>query len=95
MRLTEAIDKRKSIRSFQEKKIPKSVIRNIIKNATKAPSAGNRQPWIFYCVDSKTKRDEISKLLYNAFKALWKQNNLKTNKIQKVAKNFYQNIGGS
>ena len=95
MKLQEAIDKRRSIRGFEPKKVPKEIIQELVKNAIKAPNAGNRQPWIFYCVDDEKKRDEISKLLFKQFKRLWKQIKAKSKKSQKVANNFYQNLGNA
>ncbi len=95
MKLKEAIDKRRSVRSFQEKKVPRKIIKELVKNAVKAPNAGNRQPWIFYCVDNKKKRDEISELLLTQFKRLWKQTRAKSKRSQKISNNFYTNLGGA
>jgi len=47
----EWMNKRRSIRNFSSKPVPKEVIENIIKTATSAPSGANRQPWTF-CVVS-------------------------------------------
>jgi len=91
MRLKEAINKRKSIRCFENKKIPKSMI----KDAVKAPSSGNRQPWIFYCVDSKKTRDKVSELLRETLKLLKNQMKLQSKKIQKITKEFYSDLGGA
>ena len=95
MKLQEAIDKRRSVREFEQKKIPRKVIKELIGNATKAPNAGNRQPWIFYCVDNKDKRNEISELLFKQFKSLWKQTSKKSKESQKISNNFYQDLGGA
>ena len=50
MELSEAIDKRKSIRKYQNKKINKNIIESLIDSARLAPSAKNRQPWSFVVV---------------------------------------------
>ena len=56
------ISKRRSIRDFSDKEVPKEVIENIIKAAGSAPSGAHKQPWIF-CVISNTKlKSEIRKL---------------------------------
>lgn len=93
MELQKAIDKRRSVREFEQKKVPRRIIQELIKNAIKAPNAGNRQPWIFYCVDNKDKRKEILELLLKQFKLLWKQTSKKSKESQKISNNFYQNIG--
>ncbi len=95
MKFQEIINKRHSIREFEKKKVPIPILKRLIKNATEAPSACNRQPWIFYCINNKKKRDEISKLLLGAFKRLWKETEVKNKKIQKIANNFYKDMGGA
>ena len=46
----EWINKRRSIRDFSNKPVPKEVIENIVKTACDAPSGANRQPWTFCIV---------------------------------------------
>ncbi len=50
MELSEAILTRRSVRSFRQDNIPDDSIRELIKAAIYAPSAGNCQPWHFYVV---------------------------------------------
>ena len=45
------LDKRRTIRDFSDKPIPKEVIENIILSASSAPSGAHKQPWTF-CVVS-------------------------------------------
>lgn len=47
----EWMNKRRSVRDFSDKPVPREVIENIIKTAVAAPSGANRQPWTF-CVVS-------------------------------------------
>lgn len=47
------MDKRRSLRYFSDKDVPKKVIENIIKTASTAPSGAHKQPWKF-CVISNT-----------------------------------------
>src|SRR4051794_655396 len=46
----ECMSKRRSVRNFSNKSVPKEVIENIIKTAVLAPSGANRQPWTFCIV---------------------------------------------
>jgi nitroreductase len=46
------MDKRRSVREFSDKKIPKSVIENLIKSASTAPSGAHKQPWTFCAVSN-------------------------------------------
>jgi len=47
MELMEAIQQRKSIRAFKNRKVPKDIIMEILNIACRAPSAMNTQPWEF------------------------------------------------
>lgn len=62
MELQEAINKRRSIRQFQSKKIEEEKIRKIIDAGRLAPSAKNRQPWKFYLATAEVK-DSIVALM--------------------------------
>jgi iodotyrosine deiodinase len=52
-------NKRRSIRDFSDKPIPKEVIENIIAAASTAPSGANKQPWSFCVVTSPKIKREI------------------------------------
>ena len=56
------IDKRRSVRDFSDKKIPKEVIENIIKTAGSAPSGAHKQPWTFCVISDKELKSEIREL---------------------------------
>lgn len=53
MELMEGILTRRSIRRYQDKKIDKSVLEEIIKAAQFSPSAHNKQPWEFLIIEDK------------------------------------------
>jgi nitroreductase len=59
MDVIEAIKKRRSIRQYLEKEIPEETLRTILECARIAPSAGNRQPWVFVVVKSKEIREQL------------------------------------
>lgn len=44
------MDKRRTVRDFSDRPIPKEVIENIIKTASTAPSGAHKQPWTFAVV---------------------------------------------
>jgi nitroreductase len=56
------ISKRRSIRDFSDKEVPKEVIENIIKTAGSAPSGAHKQPWTFCVISNATLKSEIRKL---------------------------------
>lgn len=49
----ECLKKRRSIRSYKEKEIPKEVLKEIIDCARLAPTARNEQPWEFIVITEK------------------------------------------
>jgi len=67
----DAIKKRRSVRSYDSKPIPKDIINLIIEAGNEAPSAMNSQPWRFVVVeDRKVKEKLLDTALPNAKKIL-------------------------
>lgn len=70
MDVIETIFKRRSIRSFLNKKVEKDIIVTLLKAATAAPTAANCQPWEFIVVDDDNKLFEIKdKLVFARYNA--------------------------
>ncbi len=57
MDVFEAVASRRSIRKFTPEPVSRSLLREIIEAATRAPSAKNAQPWEFIIVDGKPLED--------------------------------------
>ena len=55
------LDKRRSIRDFSNKDVPKEVIQNLIKSASTAPSGAHKQPWTFCAVSNPVLKSQIRK----------------------------------
>jgi nitroreductase len=53
MEFNELLEKRRSVRKFQETQVPEDLIEKIIDDATQAPNAGNLQPWQFIVITDK------------------------------------------
>ena len=49
----EAIRKRRSVRAYEPKPVPRDVINAIIEAGNEAPSAMNSQPWRFVVVEER------------------------------------------
>jgi len=56
------ISKRRSVRDFSDKEIPREVIESILKAAGSAPSGANKQPWTFCVISNTELKSEIRKL---------------------------------
>lgn len=64
MDLKKAIEKRRSIRKFDNKKISKKLIEEILYNGSLAPSGKNRQPWRFVIIQNDIKlKNKIAEIM--------------------------------
>lgn len=63
--IMDCIFARRSIRRYADKKVEREVIIDLLKAATAAPSAANRQPWEFVVVTKKETMDLFRGNLYN------------------------------
>ncbi len=61
MELTEAIQKRCSIRRFKSTPVEKEKIMKILEAGRRAPSWGNTQPWRFIVITDKAKMEAVAK----------------------------------
>ena len=68
----EGIVRRRTVRDFSDKSVPKDIIENCIKAAGSSPSGANHQPWHFVVVtdpeiktDIRKAAEEEERLLYN------------------------------
>jgi nitroreductase len=62
MNTIDVINKRRSIRKFQDKPISKDILETLLTLATKAPSGKNRQPWR-YCVLQNTSKNRLAQIM--------------------------------
>lgn len=69
MDVFEAVQKRKSVRSYESKSVPKETLLKLLEAARIAPSANNTQPWHFVVVTDNEKRKELSKGIFAKFLA--------------------------
>jgi nitroreductase len=67
MQVSEAIRTRRSIRAYKPDPVPEEVLRQVLEAARLAPSAGNRQPWLFVVVRDPA----VKERLREAYAAEW------------------------
>lgn len=67
MEVFEAVLKRRSIRAYEQKPVPKEKLMKILEAARLAPSAGNIQPWQFVIVTDAEKRSKLAEARYASF----------------------------
>lgn len=60
MEVKEAILKRYSVRSYQDRPIPDEVLEELLEVARLAPSASNRQPWKLVVVKDRDLRERLA-----------------------------------
>ena len=56
----ELLDKRRSVRDFEDKEVPQDLIEEMINDVIKAPNAGNMQLWRFVVVNNREFMKKIS-----------------------------------
>lgn len=59
MDIKDAIKARRSVRSFSDKKVEISIVKELIEAASWAPSSCNKQAWKFIIVDDKKKKQAM------------------------------------
>lgn len=64
MSVFEAIESRRSVRDFEDNKIPEADVQKILRAAVHAPSARHVLPWRFVVIESKAKQDELSERVF-------------------------------
>jgi nitroreductase len=62
MEVTEAIQKRASIRRWKPMPVEKEKIMKVLEAGRRAPSWGNTQPWRFIVIQDKVKIEELAKV---------------------------------
>jgi len=63
--VSEAMQQRRSTRSFEQKPVPDSMIIEMLEAARGAPSASNSQPWRFIVVTDVEEKKELRSLCFN------------------------------
>lgn len=64
--MLDAIQKRKSVRKFQDRKVEPEKVENILRAAMQAPSGMNGQPWEFVVVDDADILEKMKKFSMGA-----------------------------
>lgn len=54
MKVSEAVDKRMSVRKFRPDPVSDETLRSLLADASRAPSGGNLQPWRVYVVNGES-----------------------------------------
>jgi len=62
MNTMEAILTRRSIRKYTNKPVPPDLVRELLKAAMYAPSAGNAQPWHFVVLNRRDTLDKLAEI---------------------------------
>ncbi|WP_175059885.1 nitroreductase family protein [Thermococcus sp. 2319x1] len=61
MEFFEVLKRRRSIRRFQDKPVPREVIEKLLEAAFLSPSSYNKRPWHFIVVEDKEKLEALSR----------------------------------
>ena len=61
MNVMEILKARRSVRKFLDEEIPESIVRELAEAASWAPSAGNRQDWLFTFIRDRKLIEALAK----------------------------------
>ena len=67
MEFEEVIEKRYSVRRFQDKPVEREKLKKILEIVNSAPSAGNLQSYFVFIVKNEEKRKEIARACFNQY----------------------------
>lgn len=67
MNLTELLEKRRSIRNFEDKPVPVALLKEIIDDSIKAPNASNKQAWNFIIINNKEYMQKLADISRQGF----------------------------
>ena len=103
MNVIDAMNKRRSIRGFTADPLPKALLREILENAIKAPSALNSQPWEFAVITgsvlARIRAANVEKLRSGApmapdhLAALWPKESVYRERQVALAKQIFNLMG--
>ena len=65
MNVSEAVERRISVRAFKPDPVPKALVAEILEKAARAPSGGNLQPWRVYALTGKALTDLSAAVMAN------------------------------
>jgi nitroreductase len=85
----EAIKRRRSVRLYDDRPVPRDIINTILEAGNEAPSAMNSQPWRFVVVEDKeTKRKLLRAALPNAKRILDRVKEVDQERYEMIKKRY-------
>jgi coenzyme F420-0:L-glutamate ligase/coenzyme F420-1:gamma-L-glutamate ligase len=67
MKISPVLEKRRSIRSFQKRRVPRWMIRSIVAAGCTAPSAHDLRPWRVVALDDRSRKSELATVSAKAY----------------------------
>lgn len=91
-RFLELLLGRRSIRRYQEKSVPKSIVDKVLEAAIWAPSAHNRQPWRFVVIVAPEIKSQLAQAMGKQLKKDLIKDGIDASVIEKDVSRSYQRI---
>jgi len=92
MELSEAINKRTSVRFYQEREVEKEKLRELIEAAIRAPTASGLENWLFVIYKSEEVREKVYKLILEGHLEYYKNRGLPEEKMKKLKQRFEEGM---
>jgi coenzyme F420-0:L-glutamate ligase/coenzyme F420-1:gamma-L-glutamate ligase len=88
----ELLRSRRSIRRYQQKAVPQSLVDQLLTAAIWAPSAHNRQPWRFVVISGQEKKSQLAQAMGDKLKEDLTRDGVDSDVIKKDVSRSYQRI---
>jgi F420 biosynthesis protein FbiB-like protein len=86
---------RRSIRRYQQKAVPQSLVNQLLTAATWAPSAHNRQPWRFVVISGLEKKSQLARAMGDKLRSDLTRDSVDPKIIEKDVSRSYRRITGA
>lgn len=86
---------RRSIRRYQQKAVPQSLVNQLLTAATWAPSAHNRQPWRFVVISGLEKKRRLAQAMGDKLRRDLTRDGVDSMLIEKDVSRSYRRITGA
>lgn len=83
---------RRSIRRYQQKAVPQSLVNQLLTAATWAPSAHNRQPWRFVVISGLEKKSQLARAMGDKLRSDLTRDSVDPKIIEKDVSRSYRRI---
>lgn len=92
---TTFIQSRRSLRRYEDRRVPRAILQTLLECANWAPSAHNRQPWRFAVIETPATQEKLANAMGARLRADLSADNAPQDIIEKDVSRSYSRITGA